>query len=139
MSVIGVAAVDHQRQTGAAGGLDMGAKNSCGGVARRAVVMIIETRLADADAFWMGCERNQTIEISFRRLTDVLGMFANRAEHLGISLRQRGDLAKFLDPGRNRDHAPDAGRARTLDDGIALRGEIGKVEMAVTVDQHGLT
>ena len=38
--------------------------------------------------------------------------------------------------GRDRDHAPDAGAARASNDGVELVGKIGKVEMAVAVNEH---
>ncbi len=40
-------------------------------------------------------------------------------------------------PRRDRDDAADVGGARPRHHGVELVGEIGKIEVAVTIDQHG--
>ena len=83
-----------------------------GELARRAVVMIIEPGLADADAFWMAprarrLRRARTSRSSMR----VIGMRADRAEHVLIGAPAMAAIwREFLDLGRDGDHAPDAGR-----------------------------
>ena len=50
---VGVAGMDHERQVKLASKRDMPPKDPLSNIARCAVVVIIETRLADPDAFWM--------------------------------------------------------------------------------------
>ena len=42
----------------------------------------------------------------------------------------------LLHPGRDRHHAADAGRARARHHGVEFGGKIGKIEVAMAVDQH---
>ena len=71
-------------------------------------------------------------------LMGVVRMGADRAEHVGKALGDRQHLGVARNPGRDRDHAGDAGRAGAVDHAVELGGEIGKIEMAMAVDQHAL-
>jgi hypothetical protein len=67
---------------------------------------------------------------------DMVWMNAHRAENVGIGVRYRADLAEPLNPGGYRDHPTDPCGAGAIHNGVALGGEIRKIEMAMRVDQH---
>ncbi len=60
---VGVARMDDERQVELAGKRDVSAKDPLSDVARRAVIVIIEARLADPHAFGMFGERAHGVEI----------------------------------------------------------------------------
>src|SRR4029077_7576658 len=69
-------------------------------------------------------------------LVRVMRMRADRAGYVGESLRDRQHLRVALDARRDRHDAPDAGGLRACHHGVELGREIGKIEMAVAVDEH---
>ena len=104
--------------------------------ARRIIVVVVETRLADADAFGMRGERriaSKSVAASSRRL---MRMGADVKKTLVIALGDRGYPLR-----RVRSASPiviirsTPAARRALDDRVELVGEVGKVEMAVAVDQ----
>ena len=72
-------------------------------------------------------------------LVGVVRMGADRAVHVGKALGDGEHLGVPPDPRRDRDDAADAGRLRARHHGVELAGEIGKIEMAMAVDQHGVS
>ena len=69
-------------------------------------------------------------------LVGMVRMGADGAEHLREFLGNGQHLGVFLHPRRNGHDAADAGRPRPRDDSLDLAGKIGKIEMAVAVDEH---
>src|SRR3979411_1864868 len=69
----------------------------------------------------------------------MMRMGADRAIDVRKSLRDRQQGAETPHPRRDGDEPPNACRRSPRDDGVEIIGEIGKIEMAVAVDKHGLT
>ena len=63
-------------------------------------------------------------------------MGADRAIDVGKTLGDREQAVQPLYPRRDRDDAADPGGLGARDDGVEIVGEIGKIEMAVAVDEH---
>ena len=121
-----------------AGKRDLSAKDPPRDVARRVVVVIVEARLADADAFGMVGECAHGGEILRPLPRRLMRMGADGEEHVVVPLRDRGHAGRLRDSRADGDHALDAGRARALDDRVEVVGEVGKIEVAMAVDDHRL-
>src|SRR5277367_4220091 len=78
--VVGVTRMDDEREVELAGKRDLPAKDSLGDVARRAIVVIVEARLADADAFRMLGEGAHGVEILRALPGGLMRMRADREE-----------------------------------------------------------
>ncbi len=104
--------------------------------ARAVLVVEVEPGLANADHPRMRGERGQ---FGGRR-PGVIGclvrMGADRAPDVVMRLGNRAHRRKLVEPGRDRQHRPDPGRAGASNHRLALGREIRKIEMAMTVDQH---
>src|SRR5580704_4093232 len=124
------------RQPALPGGRDMRAENSRGDVARGYVVMIIESGFADAHAFRVARQRDQAILRHVGFFMRVMRMCPHRAKDVLVGFGDAADRTKSFRAGRNGDHPLEAGGAGAFDHGIALGGEIRKIEVAMTVDQH---
>ena len=61
------------------------------------------------------------------------------AKTLRIFFRERHRAAAAFDRGADRDDPRHARRGGTVEDGVEIVGEIGKIEMRVGVDQHPRT
>ena len=133
---VGVAGVDDERQAGLASGGDMGAEHPPRDFARRMVVVVVEPRLAQPDAFRMPRERDEFLDRRLFLLMRVMRMRANGAENLRIGLRHGLDAVEARQMRRDGDHPPDAPRLCARDDLRLFGREIGEVEMAVSVDEH---
>ena len=114
--VVGVARMDDKGQVELAGKRDLSAKNALGDVARRAVIVIIEARLADADAFGMFGESAHGVEILRPLPGRLMGMRADGEKHVVIPLRDRDHACGLRHFRADGDHPLDAGRPRALDD-----------------------
>src|SRR5262249_2987850 len=68
-------------------------------------------------------------------LVSVMGMGADRAVDVAETLGDRQHVGVAPDPGGDGDDARQPGRLGAADDGIELAREVGKIEMAVAVDQ----
>ncbi len=113
-------------------------KTRFGDLGRRVIVVVVEARLADADAFGMGGEAPHGGEVARRLSRRLVRMRADGEIDVVVSLRDLDQPLSRLDPRADGDHALDARRARARDDRVEFVGEVGKVEMAVAVDQpHG--
>ena len=64
-------------------------------------------------------------------------MGADRAIDVRKSLGDREQCAEPPHPRRDGDDAPDAGGRRPRHDAVEVVGKIGKIEMAMAVDEHG--
>src|SRR5713226_5589152 len=100
--------------------------------------MVVEPRLPDRDHLGMARGGDQPLDGHVELLVGMVRMGADRAIDLRKALGDGDDLGVALDPGRDGDDAPDAHRLRARHHGVELAGEIGKIEMAVAVDQHAL-
>ncbi len=134
--VVRLARVDDQRQPGRARRRDVIAETALLRVARAVIVEIVEPRLPDRHHLGMARARDQLVDRDVELLVGVVRVGADRAIDLGKALGDGEQLGVPLDPGRDGDDAPDAGRLRARDHGIELAREVRKIEMAVAVDQH---
>ena len=133
---IGFARVDHKRQAAQARRRDMGAKAALLRLARAVVVVIVQAGFADRDHFRMPRMGDEVVGGHVEFLVRVVRMGADRAVHIGKSLGDRQYAGKALHAGRDRDHARQSGGAAARHDRVKLAGEVRKIQMAVTVDQH---
>ena len=137
---VGVARMDHKRQVELPGERDMPPKDPLSDIPRGAIIVIIEARLADPDAFGMFGERPHGVEVLRPLPRRLMRMCADREENVVVPLRNRGDASSLRHSGANGDHPLDAGRSRALDDCVEVVGEVGKIEVAVAVDEsHSAT
>jgi hypothetical protein len=72
-------------------------------------------------------------------LVGVMRVRADRTIDVRKFLRYREQAAKTSHPRRDGDDAADPGGIRSRDDAVEIVGEIRKIEMAMAVDEHGLT
>ena len=133
--VVGVARMDDERQVELAGERDMPTKDSLGDIARRVVIVIIEPRLADPDAFGMSGESAHGGEILGPLPRRLMRMRADGEEDVVVPLRDGDHACGLRHFGADGDHALDAGPPRALDDPIKVVGEVGKIEVAMAVDE----
>ncbi len=136
--VVGLARMDDERQAGLARRRDMRAKAALLRLARRVVVVVIEAGFAERHDFRVPRQRDEIGRRHVELFMGVMRMRADRAKHVGKALGDREQVRLALDPRRNRHHALDAGGAGARHHGIELGGEIGKIEMAMAVDEHVL-
>ena len=101
------------------------------------IVVIIEPRFAESHAFGVARQRDELLWARLRLVERVIGMRADGAEHVFVTLRYGGDGGEFGHMGRDGDHPPDAASLRARYDVGLFRREIGEIEMAVGVDEHG--
>ena len=98
--------------------------------------MVVEPRLPDRHHLGMARARDQLVGADVELLVGMVRMGADRAVDLREALGDGEHLGMPLDPRRDGDDARDAGRLRARHHGLVLAGEIGKIEMAMAVDQH---
>ena len=132
---VGVAGVDGQRQPGQARATDMGAEVFPLHLARRTVVEVIQSGLADPDHLRMPGERRQRFRCGNRRFRGVVRMHPDGAPEMFVRLGQCRKSLRLRQSGADGDHLahPGGGSARQhlrqLHRGVV-------VEMAVGIDQH---
>ena len=102
---------------------------------RRVIVVVVEAGLADADAFRMRGEAAHGGEIRRRLARRLVRMRSDGEEDAVIALGDLDEPRRLVDPRADGDHPLDAGGARALDDRVEFVGEVGKIEMAVAVDE----
>lgn len=136
--VIGTAAVNDERQLRSPCRLDMADEAGLLVFRLLRVVEVIQTRLADRHDLVVALRQpHQIISRDIQFLGRAVGMRADRAEDRRIFFR---DLQKFgqpAHPGRDRHHLADTRSMGAGDDIVALSLEIGKIQMAMGIDQHG--
>src|SRR5260370_12969361 len=97
--------------------------------------MVVESGLSERDHLGMARAPDELIDADVQLLVRVMRMGADRAVDIGKALGDGEHLGVPFDPRRDGDDPRDAGRLRARNHGIELAGEIGKIEMAVAVDQ----
>ncbi|MET4772926.1 hypothetical protein ABIA28_005140 [Bradyrhizobium elkanii] len=100
------------------------------------LVEIVEPGLAERHDLRMLGQLDQFAGRDAILFIGMMWMGADRAVDVGEALGDREQAAEPPHPGRDRDHAADAGRLRAADDPVEIVGKVGKIQMAVTVDQH---
>ncbi len=100
--------------------------------------MVIEAGFADRHDLGMLRARNQIAHAHVEFLMGIMWVRADRAIDVGKALGDGQHLIVSAHAGRNRDHPLHTCRPRPTDDGVQLGGKIGKIEMAMAVDQHFL-
>ncbi len=133
---VGLAGVDLEGKPGLAGGGDVAAEAFGLGLGRRVLVVVVETRLADGHDLRVLREPDDLVCRDVELLVRVVGMRADRAIDVGVLLGDGQDLRKFTDAGRDGHHAGDACRAGTRDHAVEVGGEVGKIQVAVVIDEH---
>ena len=133
---VGVARVDDQRQAGLARRRDVGAE-ALGLLGARAVLVIeVEAGLADADHLGMARRLDQPVGRALPLLLGLVRMHADRAPDIGVALGDGRAPVELVEPRADGQHAGHAGRAGARQHARLVAGKLGKVEMAVAVDQH---
>ena len=136
VSRVGIAGVDDQRQAGLARRRDMGAEALGLLVARAVLVVEVEPGLADADDLGMARRLDQAVGRALPLLLRLVRMDADRAPDVVVALGDRAHLVELVEPRADGQHARDAGRAGAREHARLVAGKLGKVEMAMAVDQH---
>ena len=128
--------MDDQRQSGLARRRDMRAEALLLRLARAVVVVIVEPGFADRDDLGMLRAGRSGPRGDVLLLCALCGWVPTEQIDIGEALGDRQSTGEPPHPRRDRHHAADAGRARTPDDAVEVVGEIGKIEVAVAVDEH---
>ena len=98
--------------------------------------MIVEAGLADPDTSWM---RRKGDDLGCRDLGflgGVMGMRADREENVVMPGRDRLQRGVAANPRRDREKTADTRRARPRQNPGLVGRKIGKIEMAMAVDEH---
>lgn len=91
-----IAGVDHQRQAGFTRGADVAAKTLALPLGPILVPVVVQPGLANGDHLVMVRQRDEACHVGVFAL-GVLGMHANRGEHVGVTLGQRQHAWQLLD------------------------------------------
>ena len=134
--LVGVAGMDDERQAQLARRRDMGAEASLLQIARAVVVVIVEPGLADRHHLGMPRQAHDLVQRDVFLFVRMMRMGADRAEDSVMGLDNLEQLAEAPHPRGDRHHEADPRRTRTGKHRLTLGAEIGKIEMAVTVDEH---
>ena len=102
---------------------------------RAALVVVVETGLADADHLGVAGPGDQGVYRGVGLGGDVVRVHADRAEYAVVSSRDRERAVELAQAGTDRLHDRDPGIAGALDDHVEVVGESGKIEVAVADDQ----
>ncbi len=121
---IGVAGVDHQRQSGLAGGRGVGAEALFLCFGRAVLVEIIEPRLADRHDFRMGRDCHEFGHADVRFFGRVVRMRAHGAEHVIETLGDGANLRETMHARADRHHAPNPSLAGAFDDCVGFLGKL---------------
>ncbi len=134
--VVGVAGVNDQRKAGRTRGGDVRPKAARLRLGRAVLVEIIQPRFTERHDLGMFGQRDQLVSGNAVFLVGVMRMGADRAIDVREAIDDGKQPAKLPHPGRDGDDAPDAGGRGPRDDGVEIVGEIGKIEMAMAVNEH---
>lgn len=130
--------MDDQRQIGFAGGGDVGAEAPLLRCARTVLVVVVEPGFAEPDNLRVLGHADQVLGGDLLRLAGrLVGMDADGAPADVIeTFRKRQHPIEARDVGADGQHHVDARFARPVNDAVEVVGKLGKIEMAVAVDQH---
>ena len=135
---IGIARMHDQRQAGLARRGDVGAEALGLLLARAVLVVEVEAGLADADDLGMARRLDQAVGRALPLLLRLVRMNAHRAPDIGMAFGDRAHLVELVEPRADGQHAGHARAAGARQHARLVAGKLGKVEMAVAVDQHQL-
>jgi len=131
-----IARVDDERQLRGARRRDVAAEALRLRRARAIVVKVVEAGLADRHHLGVRRQPHQLIEGDIELLVGIVRVRANRAKHGVVGLGDGDQVGQALEAGRDRDDGADAGGPSAGQHGAELIGKIGKVEVAVVIDEH---
>ncbi len=100
------------------------------------VVVIVEAGLADRHHLRMSGESNQVFHGHVGLFGRMMRMGADGAIDLGMRLGDAEHLVEAPHPRRDGDHQADACGLGAREHRLALRRQVGEIEMAVAIDQH---
>src|SRR5262245_42357475 len=86
----------------------------------------------------MASARDDLLHGYVQLLVGVVRMGADRAQHVVVRLGDLQECAKPADARRDRHEHADARRLGTADHAVKIVSEVGKVEVAVVIDEHRL-
>src|SRR4029078_8318691 len=129
--------MNDQRQARSACGRDMGTKAPLLRLWRTVIVKIIQPGFAEGDDLRVFGQINQFFGGNAVFLIGGFGRGAARAIDVRKSLGDGKQSGEPLHPGRDCDDAADPGALGAPDNGVEIIGEIGKVAMAMPIDEHG--
>jgi hypothetical protein len=98
--------------------------------------VIIKTGFADRHHFFGAAPRHQLGPRHVEFLMRVMWMRAERTINVGKAFRDREYLRVLPHARRDRHHPLDPSVAGARHHGIELVGKVGKIEVAMTIDQH---
>jgi hypothetical protein len=107
-------------------------------VAVRAVVIIIQAALADADHLGVLGAGDQGLRLHIRVHVRFMRMHADRRHDVGLTLGGGQHRVPFAGAGGDVEHRRDAGGAGAGEHAGLIIDQAGIVEVAVAVDEHGV-
>ena len=125
-----------ERQAGLSRRGDVGAEAALLILARAVVVVIVEPGLADRHHLRMARKFHDLFERDVPLFRRMVRMGADRAVHIAMRLDDLEQIGESPHPCRDGEHEPDACALGARQHGLALRGKVGKIEMAVAIDEH---
>jgi len=133
----GLAAVDDDGQAAAAGDGELVAKDGLLNVARGVVVVIVEADFTPGDDANVSGVGFGFLEMALGDEFGFVGMDTDGGVDPGVLLGERDGRVEMVGAGSTADgeDGGDAGFAGAGEDGIAVRLEVGEIEMGVGVDQ----
>ncbi len=134
--LVGLSGVDDQRQPGGAGGGDVGAKTALLRSGRPIVVEVIQPGLAQRHDLRVRRQRNQLLGGNAVLLIRMMRVRADRTIDVWKARRDVEQTLDALHPRRDGHHAADTRGLGAGDDPVQILGEVRKIQMAMTVDQH---
>ena len=134
--LIGIPAMDDERQGREARRLDMPAEDLLLPLARAVLIEIIEARLADADHLGMHRQLHQPCRPRIGLALRLVGMDTDGAPDIAETLGDGPHPLELRQPGADGDQGSHPRPARAGHDLIELAGEGFEIEMAMAVDEH---
>ncbi len=134
--LIGIAAVNDERQSGNARRLDMQAEAVLLVGNGTFLVEIIEPRLTDRHHLGVRGAFDDLLQPNVALLRRIMRMRADRTAHIGKAFCNRLNPRELTHARRDGQHRANASRFRPRNDLIELALEIGKIQMAMAVDKH---
>src|SRR5271167_2917951 len=105
----------------------MGAENAFLDIAGAQIVVEIEAGLADSDDLRMNGQLDQLLWSERGVILCLVRVHTDRAPDSFVSFSNRQHLAELVEPGADRQHRRDPGRAGTRNDRLALCREIREI------------
>src|SRR6185437_12651924 len=133
----GGAGVDHERLAALARGADVGAEALALPLEVALHAVVVEPGLADRDHLRVLRHADQLPDVGLPAIAALVGMHPGGAPDVRQRARHLEHGRKRLERGADGERVRDAASGHALDDGRKVRAQLGEVEVAMGIDQHG--